>query len=1051
MLRYVWRDLVRNPRRTLASLVGVALGVGLFSGVLFFIDGSGATMTKRAIAPLALDMQVVLTVAARRRAAVRGAAVGRAPGRCGAGQEATFTLTVVNAGAVPANEVVVNDEPPPPLSYVHGSTTARTAGRLPDAGRAEPARPGARAAPASTSGRSRPGETVTLTYAARATRAVRDGGALRAAGPDLEPRERRADAGERPGAADARAAAARGSRRIPGVAAADGLSFVDLPPGSLQRRGRDRRRPGAGLRVRRALPAPLPVDPARRRIVRTGSGAAERGGGAPPRAAARRDGRAERAGRRRRRWRCRSAASPTSRGPSRSSPAASRASSRTSSTCRDSVVVSPPPSSARHSRRSARASAAQRTVVKSLPVSEVDVLVDRSRLHADPARALAQTQAIARVDRPVAPGQHYLIDNISNTLGVARRRRRRRQADVPLPRPARRPPGRLPRRVRGRHPRRRAAPRTGQPAHPRGASRPPAAHARRTGRWRSPASGSLLGAGLGFLSATGDPGAERAAVGRRRQTSPRRRSSRSRSACSPRRSRCTFPAGDRSVARSAAQRREMAVTPVPAWRRRRLDLALLVAAAVARRASRCAPGASTPPSASVSAGESVSLPSRLLLAPLVAWFGGVLLAVRDLAGARVAAPAARLRRLRLAGARARSPAACDAARGRWPPGSSASVWSSPSGSRWRCSPHATTTRRPPTPRFVVGSDLRVTPSVLSPRPHPPGYASRARGRRASSAVTPVVSKLENSVLIGPYDQDRPGPDRDRPGRLRARGRAVRLVLRRRLGVGGDGGARGRIPTGCSSTSRRPTTSRSSPATASRCCSRAERSTRRSRRSASSASSTRSPGSPRARTSSRTSAYYAAATRSRRRPTSSSPEPPTAATRASPRAAAALRAGPGRTDPIDIESRATALNKDQSSLTALNVQGLVDLDSLYTLLMSAAVIAIFVFGLMLQRRREYVTLRAQGMRGRRAARARARRGGRRRGRAGCSPGCWSAPGTAALLVHVLRAAVHPRRRGSPPGADVALLAVLPLAATLASALVATGMLRRLRPTELLREG
>src|SRR5213080_5354428 len=61
MLRYAWRELVRNPRRTLASLVGVALGVGLFSGVLFFIDGSSATMTERAIAPLALDMQRVLT------------------------------------------------------------------------------------------------------------------------------------------------------------------------------------------------------------------------------------------------------------------------------------------------------------------------------------------------------------------------------------------------------------------------------------------------------------------------------------------------------------------------------------------------------------------------------------------------------------------------------------------------------------------------------------------------------------------------------------------------------------------------------------------------------------------------------------------------------------------------------------------------------------------------------------------------------------------------------------------------------------------------------
>src|SRR4051812_16896390 len=60
MLRYVWRDLMRNPRRTLASVLGVTLGVGLFSGILFFVDGSEASMTRRALAPLAIDMQVVM-------------------------------------------------------------------------------------------------------------------------------------------------------------------------------------------------------------------------------------------------------------------------------------------------------------------------------------------------------------------------------------------------------------------------------------------------------------------------------------------------------------------------------------------------------------------------------------------------------------------------------------------------------------------------------------------------------------------------------------------------------------------------------------------------------------------------------------------------------------------------------------------------------------------------------------------------------------------------------------------------------------------------------
>jgi hypothetical protein len=59
-------------------------------------------------------------------------------------------------------------------------------------------------------------------------------------------------------------------------------------------------------------------------------------------------------------------------------------------------------------------------VVKNLPVSEVDVLVERSRLNADPATAFAQTATIARSVRAAAPDETYLIDNISNTLEVAR-------------------------------------------------------------------------------------------------------------------------------------------------------------------------------------------------------------------------------------------------------------------------------------------------------------------------------------------------------------------------------------------------------------------------------------------------------------------------------------------------------------------------------------------------------------------------------------------------------------------------------------------------------
>ena len=59
--RYVLLDLIRNPRRTLSTLIGVMLGVGLFCGVLFFVDGLSTSMTQRSVAPLAIDMQRIIS------------------------------------------------------------------------------------------------------------------------------------------------------------------------------------------------------------------------------------------------------------------------------------------------------------------------------------------------------------------------------------------------------------------------------------------------------------------------------------------------------------------------------------------------------------------------------------------------------------------------------------------------------------------------------------------------------------------------------------------------------------------------------------------------------------------------------------------------------------------------------------------------------------------------------------------------------------------------------------------------------------------------------
>ena len=109
--RYVWRDLRRNPRRSLTALAGMTLGIGLFSAVLFFIDGSSATMTARAIAPIPVDMQRVLSDPLGNQVRLTEEIT---PSRLQPGQRGHVTLVLTNNSSHPANEVVIRDEPLPP-------------------------------------------------------------------------------------------------------------------------------------------------------------------------------------------------------------------------------------------------------------------------------------------------------------------------------------------------------------------------------------------------------------------------------------------------------------------------------------------------------------------------------------------------------------------------------------------------------------------------------------------------------------------------------------------------------------------------------------------------------------------------------------------------------------------------------------------------------------------------------------------------------------------------------------------------------------------------
>ena len=226
--RYVWRDLVRNPRRSLATLAGITLGVGLFSAVLFFIDGSSASMTQRAIAPLPLDMQQILTDPLGEE--VRLTERITPAGRLRPGETARVELILANDGAQPANEVVIRDEPPAPLTYVPGSTRIDGA-RLPDPGGDSPLAQGA-AKLGLNLGTVPPRATVMVAYRAAAGSGVDSAAALGLHGSFSSREIVTPVAANTAGPASLRELARR-IAEVPGVAPADQLSVVDLAPGAL--------------------------------------------------------------------------------------------------------------------------------------------------------------------------------------------------------------------------------------------------------------------------------------------------------------------------------------------------------------------------------------------------------------------------------------------------------------------------------------------------------------------------------------------------------------------------------------------------------------------------------------------------------------------------------------------------------------------------------------------------------------------------------------------------------------------------------------------------
>jgi putative ABC transport system permease protein len=1031
---YVWRDLRRNPRRSLTALAGMTLGIGLFSAVLFFIDGSSATMTARAIAPIPVDMQRLLADPLGNKVRLTEQIT---PERLQPGERGHVTLILANNSSHPANEVVIRDEPTPPLSYVPNSMTVDGV-RMPDYGGEFPLAQGGGNFGLNL-GTVPPKSEVTLAYDVVADAAVESVPAL---GPSASFSSREIGVPVKANASEPLSLEelARQISQIPGVARAEPLSFVDLDPGSLSAGSK---RPPEAVRVFGLDSRYLEQDPS----IRIVEGSFEPGSGLLSAEAARA-----------------LAIGPGGvvqvRVPGMQQPLNVRISGITDVSqakslfysregkqleqfvyVRNSLIVGPEVFPKTIIPAFQNVTTAPGTVLRSQPILEVDVFVEREPLDADPATALAQTKAVADAVNSIAPGQDVLIDNISNALQVASedaRTAKRMFVFLGVP-------GALMAAILTSYAggvlasalrREQAILRI------RGANR---SHLLRMHALRTlalAAVGSVLGVTLGLIStavvlsadalASASPasllvsallgaGAGFLATGV-----------------------ALYVAGRRAITRQISDERAQLASGKPLWRLLAIDFLILAVVAGVEWYER-RHGGFEGVRGSVYYGRAVSLQMHLVIVPIGIWIGGVLVLGRVVERVFAYLPLPRrhrfgrpLRGLLTRSIRRRSWAAASAvimiglivALGT----SVASFNASYNQAKARDA------------RFVVGSDVRVTPAPISPLEHPPQYADKLEVPGIQT-VTPVVYGLLNALVESETNEDAGNMVAIDPA---AFGQVAPLIDTDFIGT--------TAANAMDDLQRQPGGVFLNEELADRLDVEAgdevqvlfARATQQQKLAEMKVLGLflRLPGFPDGADAmvnierqmelipSTNATFFLANTTD-----------PSNATL--DRVAAGLREGPGAADALQIETRATTLDKDQSSLAALNIRGLLTLDSAYALAMAATAITIFVFGLLLQRRREYVTLRAQGM-----------RIGKIRSLiitesvgvvvVGAAVGALIGAAMAYFLVTVLQPLFVLRPEVVLPRSDIAVLAALVLAVSIIASLAATTLIRRLPPGELLRD-
>jgi len=1026
----VWADLFRNPRRTLSTAVGVMLGVGFSCAILFFVDGLSASMTQRAVAPLAIDMQRVLTqpVAGDMRLELKAEPTGPA----NPGDVIRVHLELQNQGQTPANEVIVRSVPSAGLTYLDGSAVVN--GKAVAAGAESPFASG----PAKVGlniGTVEPGATVALEYQATVSASGDISDQVFAS--TFSTREAltpiKANAPVPMSLAELRMLI----RALDGVTFAEQLSFADLPPESLS----------AGTPVEGVVrlfgfdPGYTEHDPTIKIV---------EGSQVPDEALISAE-----------------AASFLSVGVgdsvSLTLPDGTRLDKRVSG-----IVDLTRARSLFSSRKGAnfetfiyvpnaividstaftdvvvpafeRAETGRGERVKSPPVREIDIGIDQELLDAEPAVALGQTQRIAEAVTGVAGGQDFLLDNISNTLAVARddatvAKRMFVFLGAPGAVLAAMLAGYAGIVLAGAQRREQATLRI------RGASRRHLLSMLTMRVSCITAAGAVVGVALGYVTAA-------AVIGHgtlMRATTTRLVASAALGTVAGllATGAALYFTGRRSIDREINEERARLSMRPPAWRRYWLDLvgitAVIVATAIIIRNSgfQGTPG-------SVYVGRSVRLPLGLLLLPFGAWGVGSLFGGRVFAWilGRLRSKAVDLDRpfplLYRLSLKRRSWVLVDAtiilglivALG-----TSLAVFTASYDSA-----------KAADARYTVGSDLRITPSPTTERPYVAADASGFAVEGVDS-VAPVIYGVHNVVLRSNRTEETSSLAALDPD---AFARVAPLVdtqfsngsANQSLGMLAD------QPDAILLSTHMAEFLKVREGDTIRVLLARGTSEQVEIKMILVGLFERLPGFPdgadavitiarhEAMVPSVAPAFFLAQTTNRSDATLAHVE-------------TALRNGPGAGGALQIDTRRTALAKDQSSLAALNISGLLKLDSAYSLAMGTVTIAIFVFGLLLQRRREYVTLRAQGMLPKAI-----------RTLIGAEAGTVAVAGSvvgvpvglvmAFYLINVLRALFVLNPPYHVPVGSLSVVVGSVLAATAVTSVAASSLVNRLRATELLRD-